>query len=621
MREFRHPILFWVCLLWLGLSFESAAAGLDAVLDRTRVAEGDSVVLLLSAPGDSTDSPDLAPLEQDFDVLSQSQSSRIEIVNGRSSSTREWQISLSPKRSGKLQVPSLRLGASASAPLNLEVLPAAQAAKLGSSQPIKLEVEATPDKPYVQGKVIYTVRILVRGPLSSASLTDPKAGDAIIERQGDDKQSEAYRDGQRYLVIERRYSIFPQHSGALQIEPPVLTAQVRDQTNARNGSLRQRMFGGRDPFDGFDSIFDGDPFSGMGGMLQRTRPVQLRGERVTLDVQPQPAGTSSPWIPAESLVLSEDWTPQPLTFRVGEPVTRTVAITAQGITGAQLPELKLDAPGIKIYPDKPQVETRAEGDTLVAQKIVKAALVPTQTGEFTIPKVQVKWWNTEQHREETASLPARKVLVLPAAAGSTPVPQSQQPQIQAQSQPPATVGSSASEITPPVGAAIAGESDSSPLQALAGLTGSQGYWPWVSALLALAWLLSTWLWWRARSRPVPVVGQAASVTSRQNPTKQLRAVESACRANDPRAARLALLDWAEGRWPKHPPKRLEELARLLPSEVQGPLRELDRSLYAGSDSSWNGAETWSLLKLALNSGGSEKDSEYRSVPLPPLYSS
>jgi len=591
------------------------AAGLSASLDRTRVAEGETVVLTLAAPGDATGMPDPAPLEKDFDLLSQSQGSRTSIVNGRSSSTREWQWVLAPKHTGKLQIPALTMGASTSAPLALEVVPATQAASLGEARPVLLEVEAEPRQPYVQGQVIYSVKLLARVPLYQASLSEPEAGDAIVERLGEDKQYSTYRNGQQYQVTERRYALFPQHSGKLEIAPPVLSAQLPDQ-GRRRGSLRERFFGG-DPFADMNRFFGSDPFADLDGIFEQTRPLQLRGRPIDLEVQSQPAGAASPWLPAESLRLDESWSPDPPVLRVGEPVTRTLAITAQGLSAAQLPDLQPRAPdGIKVYPDQAQSETRADGDTLVAQKVLKSALVPSQAGELTLPEVRLSWWDTRTGKAAVARLPARTVQVLPAAAGTSVSP----PAVAQQAprpEPLAEAGPSA----PAAGQADVGK----------GLSGIDrlptreagppaGYWPWIAGGLALAWLGSTLLWLRARAaRPGAIAAPTQSVQPRPEPVKSLDALKKACTAGDPRAARQALLAWASACWPENPPGGLETLARRLDGDAAQVLRELDRFLYASEGPPWDGASAWPRLAPALNKEMPKTARSGGDSPLPPLY--
>ena len=602
-----------VGLALLLISLDAMAAGLEARLDRTRLAEGDTVELTLSASGDSQGAPDLSPLSADFEILSRSQGMHMQFSNGRSSTSRQWHVTLAPKHTGSLQVPALHLGQLSSAPIGLMVLPAAQAAKSGVPQEVILEVEANPENPVVQGKVIYTVRVLSRVPLRRAELREPHADDAIVQRLGDEKQYDTNRGGQNYRVTERRYAIFPQHSGELEIAPPVLKAEVPE-PGKRGSSPRDRFFGGRDPFSDFDSIFGSDPFSDMDSMFARTHPIQLRGRYVKLAVQPQPKGTPSPWLPAESLSLNEAWSPDPPVFKVGEPVTRTIAITAQGVTAEQLPDLPQTAiPGINAYPDRAMSDTRPDGDTLVAQKVFKVALVPSRTGSVTLPPVELSWWNTRTHKLETARLPARTVEVQPGAAGETALPEPQPVTTQAESV--------AESQVPPVGSASAagpGLLSAATVQAIAEV----GYWPWVAAAFALAWMISMGLWWRARSRQrvVQVPVEAAPRMPRADPGKSLRRFEQACLTNDAAQARQALIEWGGAQWPDNPPRRLEEIAGHLPTEAATLLNELDRALYAGgSGVAWEGAETWRRLEPMLRGAGSGEASSGNDTPLPPLY--
>ena len=53
----------------------------------------------------------------------------------------------------------------------------------------------------------------------------------------------------------------------------------------------------------------------------------------------------------------------------------------------QLPDLMMEPPaGIKVYPDKAQMQTRGDGDTVVAQKVLRMALVPAKAGTLTLPE-------------------------------------------------------------------------------------------------------------------------------------------------------------------------------------------------------------------------------------------
>ncbi|MEZ5581408.1 MAG: hypothetical protein R3F37_00205 [Candidatus Competibacteraceae bacterium] len=77
-----------------------------------------------------------------------------------------------------------------------------------------IEVQAEPADPYVQAQVQYTVRLLFAVPLLDGSLDAPQPANAVVERLGDDVSYETQRNGRRYRVIERRYALFAQRSGA-----------------------------------------------------------------------------------------------------------------------------------------------------------------------------------------------------------------------------------------------------------------------------------------------------------------------------------------------------------------------------------------------------------------------
>lgn len=587
-----------LALVFISLVADGLAAPLEARLDRNRVADGEAVVLTLRVSGEISGTPDFSPLVADFDLLNQGQSSRMQFINGRSSSWREWHLTLAPKRLGTLRIPPLQVGSARSDAIELEVLPAAEMASNGPPPPVRLVVEATPEKAYVQGKVVYRVRVLTRAPLRQLSLTEPIAANAIIERLGPERHSDTYRDGQNYRVSERRYAIFPQRSGQLEIDPPILTAQLPDQGNKTN-SLRDRFFGGR------------DPFADLGGVFSQARPIRLRAQRLTVDVQPQPAGTPTPWLPAESVSLDEAWSPNPPVFRVGEPVTRSIAITAQGVTGAQLPDLgQGQVDGINSYPDKPQVSTRADGDTLVAQKIVKTAIVPVQAGRLTLPAVELAWWDTANRQQRVARIPARTISVEPAAAGGVQPPGRKQPQRTAGDANTVPVPRQASAADPSAANDAAGEGSS-----------DAGVWPWLAALFALAWLASLFLWWRARARtavPSPaapeVVGQR-----RGDSVVLLPKIEAACHSNDAKATRQLLLEWSALTWPDQATTRLEQLADRLPGAAAEPLRKLDRALYAAAGESWDGADAWQRLGPLLRAEIQRNPVPGGENPLPPLY--
>jgi hypothetical protein len=618
LRRAVMRVLLFVLSICL-FSGQALARQLDAQIDRTRVAEGETVTLRLSASGDTRGDPDLSPLTGDFDILSQGQSTQMNIVNGRSSSTHEWRLVLLPKRSGKLTIPPLRLDGMQSRPLRLEVLPAGapQAGATKRGRPVMLEIEVDPRRPYVQGEVSYRVKILSRAPLREASLSEPQAGDAIVERLGKDSHYTTQRNGETYQVTERRYAIFPQHSGTLRIESPVLSAAVPAERSRRVPGGR---FPGAGAFSEIEKFFGRNPFAGfpdMDDLFEETRPVRVRGRSMTLDVRPRPAASQDPWLPAKGLRLSETWSPDPPVFRVGEPVTRTVELVAEGLTAAQLPALTTPVPeGLKVYPDQPQSETDSRGDDLVATRTLKAALVPVSPGKLTLPEMEVHWWDTESERARVATLPARSIEVLPAGPGTREVTANSKVD-----EPSAGASAQAADALPKASPPSAGPA---PAEDEA-IRWQASYWPWLAGAATLGWLVTMVLWLRAREHRGPTSGEPRPA-ARAEPSRKQRLAQSrmrlkkACLSNDPRAARAALLDWASARWPDTRARGLSELAgRVAAEEARTELTTLDRVLYdpAMSDR-WDGRRAWSTLDHTLQELQSENDSG-KSESLPDLY--
>lgn len=557
-----------------------AAAAVEARLDRTRIAPGETVTLLLQHEGRTSAEPSLAPLNGDFDVLGTSSGTSVSIVNGKMSAQTQVKVTLAPKRSGTLKIPAIEWDGERTQPQ--QVLVEAGGGSGGSAgterQHVFMTALVDEPQPYVQAGVVLTVKLYTDQPLYQAGLDLDSSGDLLVRQLGEDQNRRETKDGVPYQVIERRYLLVPQRSGLLRLEGPILSAQVADRNS-------------RSPFDDF---FGRSPLSGMMG---GTRPLHLRGDAVVLDVQPRPAAASGPyWLPAQSITLDESWQPQDGRLRVGEPLTRQLNLVARGLTAAQLPDLSalLNLPdGLKAYPDQPQLEDRVQDGSLIGTRSQSVALIANRPGRYTLPAVRLKWWDVQEDREREVVLPERTLEFLPAAgapdaAAATPAP-----------------GTAAS---PP---ATADEGPALPEPAAS--RGGSG-WAWLSLLLGLLWLGTAVAWWlqaRRRRTPPPEPVAAAKPLKAE---AQRRAFLEACGRNDPTGARRHLIAWAQAHWPEDPPSGLNALAKRLDDwKVTTLLRALDRACYA--DSPWSGDP----LAAALNDLPHDR-SKADADPLPGLYS-
>jgi hypothetical protein len=584
-------------LLLVGCAVAAQAfADVKASLDATQVAVGETVQLTLERDGQTGGQPDVAPLQQDFDILGTSSSTIFQLVNGSASEKTQVVLTLSPKVTGHLTIPPLSWNGEQSRPLTLDVTGPGSTGQPGAAgapaaAAVFMETSASPLRPYVEGAVDLTVHLYMAEPLYRADLQLPESSDFVVKRLGSDADSQAERNGRTYQVVTRQYVIFPLHSGKLTLPGPVLDAEV---------TVTQAQSAPSDPFSG---IFGGSPF---GAMLRTVRPIRLSGNPIVLSVQPRPAGAiGSYWLPASAVTLNATWNPTKLTAQAGDPLTLDLDLQATGLTAAQLPDLSslLSLPsGLKAYPDQPKLDDSTQDGKLVGSRDQTIALMADSPGHYTIPALTVKWWDTQANQPRTATLPARTLTILPAPANTTaaaPAP----PVTAAQQQPQ----------PPPIAPRRAPPPPAAPAR-------SPSEWEWISIGLAVVWLatLGAWLWSRRRSRARPGPARPAAPANprqlRPDPAKERAAFRAACQANDPQAARAHLLVWATALWGTTPAGINAIGAKIGDATVDELLRDLDRACYAGG--AWQGdALAAALTQLPASPGkaGRQRDG------LAPLY--
>ncbi len=537
--------------LFLGLVvLSSQAAELIAKVDRTRLNSGETVELTL----ETTDvtlfgKPDLSALDANFDVRGTRQINRLTTLDGGNQATTRWIIPLLPRQSGIVVIPSLQLGELKSQPVSLQVMQSDSREKGSQLAPIFIEASLDQESVYVQAQAVLTLRIYHSVSLfDDSSLSPLQIAEARVDKLGDSRTYEKLINGVRHGVIETRYAIYPQQSGTLEVPALVFSA-----TLVQTGSQNQ----------------EASPFGPQPGRLMR-----VSSARMPLNVKPKPADYPAdvPWLPARSVTLEESWNPEPGNSQVGDSLTRTIILKAEGLSGSQLPPLPATpVAGLRHYPDQPQLGNLVSERGLIGTREEREALVPNRPGAIDLPTVDVTWWNTREDHLEHSSLPARTLQINnnPGLAVDTPVNNEQ---------------GGLTILGPPV-------------------------WPWQlsTVLFALTTLLSLILWWRARG--LPAVTRA--VQSGPSPRTVLDDLKRACTANDPHATRQALDAWA-----RQQPETLADMAaRFVP--LSDALDGLNGALYSETGKFWMGEDLWRAIRT-LPAAERIQDPT-GDAGLPPLY--
>lgn len=525
-----------LCGALLLVAIQAGAAEIQVAVDRNPVGLNESFQITFSASEEPDGNPDFSPLWQNFEILNQQRSSNSSWVNGQSNRTEQWILNVMARQAGEALIPPIAFGSDSSKPLNITVSDQPNAVQ--SNEDIFLEVSATPERPYVQSQVLYTLKLFRRVQITQASLNEPEIKDAIVEKLGEDSNYSTQINGVDYWVTERKYAVFPQQSGLFTIAPLTLNAEVVSTQRPR--------------FNGFFN-------------RQITETRRVTSKAITLSVQTVPAEfKGQAWLSAESVQLSEKWSDNALQTKVGEPLTRTLTLSAKGATVGQLPELQgqnaID--GIKAYPDQPQLTEDKQSDGLMAVREEKIAFIPSRPGRFTLPGLEVSWFNIRTQKMEIASLPA---VALEAQAGADT----------------ATAGSGEISVPQP-GVPVSNFGQ-----------GDVRFWQTVSAVSAVGWLLTV-IGFYLRT-PLIRKPKIMPADARKTDADIEKSLKHACWENNPEAAKLSLLQWGRRRFGLD---SLRPIAQCCDGPLRNEIERLNQYLYSGQQQAWNGGPLWQAFETA-----------------------
>ena len=335
-------------------------------------------------------------------------------------------------------------------------------------------------------------------------------------------------DGRNYYVLEHTYGIYPLKSGTLVLAP-------------------ETFFGTRN----------------VRGIRQRTERVSAISGGHELTVKPKPIEfPNDNWLPASGLELNESWSPDQDTFDVGEPINRTITLTARGISSSVLPRLSFDAgERAKTYTDPPVATDQVSVTGTTGQLTTTIGIVPTEPGELVIPAIRIPWWSTESETLQWTELGGRVITVNPIAQSI------ESPQLQTPS-PAAAAPQIVTEIRyHPLG------------------------W-YLTGFFLLLWVGTLTLLLRKRrespgsSMDAPPPSRAHLVT---DPAQRFTELHDACRRNDAEAVIDALRHWLRATF--GPSMTVNDwLQQQSDNELVQQVTDLQASLFSRSGDVWRGGE-------------------------------
>lgn len=353
-------------------------------VDKNPIMIDEALQLIISAEGEITSRQiDLSALENDFRLSNTSISQSTRSINFNTTKTTTWVTQLFPKEIGTFSVPVFEMDGQKSKAFDIIVTPVGNG-QGATARDFYVTANVDMDIVYLQQQIKYTTKLLMAKDIQRGSLQAPELENAIIKQIGEDKEYEDFQNGVRYRVIERTYAIIPQASGSF--------------------SISGTVFNGEAITDSRQSF----------GFISRTKPINRVSPTIDLTVLPIPDNYQEHWLPSEFVQLDEEWQQDPTRIILGQPITRTITLTAAGLVEEQLPEIAgMYPPDFKTYPDQASTATVDKGKVLFAQKIQSEAIIPNRVGKFVLGEVVVPWFNVVTKKTEYAKLPARSIEVLP----------------------------------------------------------------------------------------------------------------------------------------------------------------------------------------------------------------
>ena len=233
--------------------------------------------------------------------------------------------------------------------------------------------EHTPQDPYLNQQVIYTVKLFQRVPFFDGNYLPPHLDNAVLFPFGDAREYHATLHGEMYTIAEQSYAVFPQKSGMLSVYGPELDAVIKGMTSSK---------------------------------------IHLGPSISTLHVKARPLNHHGDWLPAKNVKIKVVDDVLQKRVALSGAIVRTITLSADEVPAELLPELHFKRSAAwDVYVAKPIYKNSLTAKILHGRATYRVTYTLNHPGRVILPQKNVAWFNTGSGKVETASFPARHILV------------------------------------------------------------------------------------------------------------------------------------------------------------------------------------------------------------------
>ena len=181
----------------------------------------------------------------------------------------------------------------------------------------------------------------------------------------------------KYATLEFYYILFPYQEGELIFPEITLTASI-------------------------------PPEGGYQG-----KPTTLKTKPITIQVSPVPKNADADhWLVANDVTIANKWSNDLKTAKVGDVIKREITIHAKGTLPSFIDEPEIGTVNFaSIYASEPNFIDARDNSTTNGKRIDTYSYLMEEIGEFTIPEVEITWWNPHVSKFYKRKLPDYKITI------------------------------------------------------------------------------------------------------------------------------------------------------------------------------------------------------------------
>ncbi len=507
----------------------------------------------------SRDDFDASVLNQDFTTGQVQYGTSRYSINADTAIRTECNVSLATNKTGNVVIPSFTVNGAKTQPISLHV--SKDPSTPNQNDLIEFQDSISKHTLYPKEMATLRTRLVVKADprgLQNTKIIPPTGDGLSITPIGEPKQYQKLVNGIEATIVDQNYQVTATEHGKHTLHPPRLTATLIDVSRATGA--------------------------------RRIVPVNVYSGDIELTVLEKPASFSGVWLPTQSLKLQQGWqnsdgdmmdvSSGKIDAKVGQPITRILALVVKDVSAENLPELNIEYPtSVRVYAEKPKFGQDKQGNTVMT---LKQVLMPKKSGSINLPAVNVPWWNSQTNKEETATV---KGLTLATAVDENAPVQAPTSVITTASTNPAMTLDD--KTTPPTNTL------STPTMATA------GYWPYFTALFAVLWLLTLILLIRKhKQKPAAEITQPTIKADNNN-------LASVLKNQDGAKIHSEISQWLA----EHP-----NLSSELTQAIKAELSEVMAAFYSKKRRDYDTSPLLSLLKKAEKEVKKKNKSDKNEMP-------